>query len=147
MSATTLASVIVNNYNYGRYVGEAIESALAQSHGPTEVIVVDDGSTDESRRVIEGYAGRARVVLKENGGQASALNAGFRVSRGEVVVFLDSDDVLLPTAVERAAALLADPGVAKVHWPMWEVDRTGAKTGRIVARGSRPYPIPHRPRV
>ncbi len=127
-----LASVVVNNYNYGRYLAEAIDSALAQTYRPLEVVVVDDGSTDDSRDIIAGYGARVVPVLQSNGGQGSALNAGFAASRGEVVLFLDADDVLLPTAVETAAAHLRDAGVAKVHWPLWETDAAGARTGRVV---------------
>ncbi len=132
MGDIRLASIIVNNYNYGRYLEEAIDSALNQTYPNTEVIVVDDGSTDNSRAIIAAYGDRILPVLKENGGQASAFNAGFRVSRGEVVVFLDSDDALVPAAVENAAKLLLDPDVAKVHWPLWAVDEHGSKTGGII---------------
>src|SRR5215217_1250210 len=89
-------SVVVNNYNYGRFLGEAIDSALAQTYPRTEVVVVDDGSTDDSCSVIAGYDGRVVPVLKENGGQASAFNAGFAASRGDIVIFLDADDYLFP---------------------------------------------------
>src|SRR4051794_25098084 len=122
---TRPASVIVNNYDYGRFVAGAIESALAQTHGATEVVVVDDGSTDDSREVIAGYADAVVPVLKENGGQASAFNAGFERSRGDTIVFLDADDRLAPTAVERAVAELDDPQLAKVHWPLRVIDADG----------------------
>jgi glycosyltransferase involved in cell wall biosynthesis len=100
---TPLVSVIVGNYNYAAYVGEAIESVLAQTHPRVEVIVVDDGSTDGSRAVIERYGDRVRALFKPNAGQGSVYNAGFRMAQGELVLFLDSDDVLLPTA-ERCRA-------------------------------------------
>lgn len=132
MGDIRLVSIIVNNYNYGRFLKEAIDSALNQSYSSTEVIVVDDGSTDNSRDIIAAYGDQILPVLKENGGQASAFNAGFRVSHGEVVLFLDSDDALIPTAVENAANLLLDPDVVKVHWPMWAVDEHGSKTGMVV---------------
>jgi len=86
-------SIVIINYNYGRFVRAAIESALAQTQ-KTEVIVVDDGSTDESAIVIEPYADRVAVVSKENGGHTSAVNAGYEASSGEVVIFLDADDYL-----------------------------------------------------
>lgn len=127
-----LASIVIANYNYGRFLGEAIDSALAQTYAPLEVIVVDDGSTDESREVIAGYGERVRAILKANGGQASAWNAGFSVSRGEVVLFLDSDDVLMPRALERAMPLFEDPRVAKVHWPLAVIDQAGRSSGRLV---------------
>ncbi len=132
MNEAPLASIIVNNYNYGRYLGGAIDSALGQTYPRTEVVVVDDGSADDSRAVLAGYGGRVTAVLKANGGQASALNAGLRASRGEVVLFLDSDDALLPTAAARAVGLLRGPGVVKAHWPLWEIDALGRRTGQTV---------------
>ncbi len=132
MGDIRLVSIIVNNYNYGRFLKEAVDSALNQTYPSTEVIVVDDGSTDNSRDIIAAYGNQILPVLKENGGQASAFNAGFRVSHGEVVLFLDSDDALIPTAVENAANLLLDPDVVKVHWPMWAIDGHGSKTGMVV---------------
>jgi glycosyltransferase involved in cell wall biosynthesis len=129
-------SIIVNNRNYGRFVGKAIDSALAQTYAPTEVVVVDDGSTDHSREVIAGYEGRVRTVFKDNGGQASAFNAGLSASRGDALLFLDSDDVLLPTAVERAAGLLNDSEVAKVHWRLRVIDENGKETGQLTPGGA-----------
>jgi glycosyltransferase involved in cell wall biosynthesis len=127
-AATGLASIIVDNYNYGRFIAEAIDSALGQTYAPIEVIVVDDGSTDDSREVIASYGDRITPVLKENGGQASAFNAGFLASSGQYVLFLDADDALLPRALERAIPLM-DTAAAKVHWPMWEIDGMGTRLG------------------
>jgi glycosyltransferase involved in cell wall biosynthesis len=131
MSDRPLATVIVNNYNYGRFLKAAIDSALGQTYQPTEVVVVDDGSTDDSRRIIAGYGDRIRPVLKENGGQTSAFNAAFHVSRGEVVCFLDADDWLLPSAMKRAVGLFQQGGTSKVHWPLCDVDEKGEQTGEL----------------
>ncbi|MEO1307306.1 MAG: glycosyltransferase, partial [Pseudomonadota bacterium] len=98
-------SVIINNYNYAAYLADAIDSALGQSIPCHEVIVVDDGSTDESRDIIAHYD-QVTPVLKANGGQASAFNAGFAASSGDVVLFLDADDRLRPDAVETVQAEL-----------------------------------------
>ena len=84
-------SVIINNFNYGDFVGAAIDSALDQGDG-VEVIVVDDGSTDAFTSVIARYGTAITAVLQENAGQAAAFNAGFTASSGDVVVFLDADD-------------------------------------------------------
>jgi glycosyltransferase involved in cell wall biosynthesis len=130
----TLATVIVNNFNYAHFLPQAVESALRQTYPHTEVIVVDDGSTDDSREVIARYEGQIVPVLKENGGQTSTFNRGFAESRGHLICFLDADDVLLPTALERAVQRFEDDGVVKVHWPLCIVDDTGRWTGRTKPR-------------
>jgi glycosyltransferase involved in cell wall biosynthesis len=122
-----LVSIAINNFNYGHFVGEAIESALAQRYPHVEVIVVDDGSTDDSQRVIDRYRDRVVTLFKENGGMASTHNAAFERTGGDVVIFLDADDTLLPTAAERAARKMT-AGVSKVHWPMWIVDAEGHRS-------------------
>jgi glycosyltransferase involved in cell wall biosynthesis len=134
MLAEETVSIIISNYNYGRFLGQAIDSALGQTCPGTEVVVVDDGSTDESRDIIARYARRVVPVLKENGGQASAFNAGLAASRGRVVIFLDSDDWLTPTAAAHAADALRRPGVVKAHWPLWDVDYLGNRTGHLRPR-------------
>lgn len=123
-------SIIVNNYNYAQFLSDAIDSALAQRYpGKVEVIVVDDGSTDDSRCVIERYGTQVTALLKENEGQASAFNLGFEHSCGEIVLLLDSDDILRPTAMLQAAAALALEHVAKVHWHQHQIDSSGQRTG------------------
>ncbi len=129
-----LASVIVTSFNYAQYLAQAIDSALSQTWPAVEVILVDDGSTDASRSVIDRYAGRVHAIFKPNGGQASALNAGFAGSRGEVVLFVDSDDALLPHAVERVVSAMVDPAMAKVQWRATEIDEGGRSTGRCIPR-------------
>src|SRR5260221_4951064 len=89
-----LVSIAINNFNYAAYVGQCIDSALAQTYRPIEVVVVDDGSTDGSRTVIERYADRIRTLFKPNGGQASAMNAGFAMASGNVGLFIVADDLL-----------------------------------------------------
>src|SRR5262245_22188560 len=122
MREGTLVSVVINNHNYARFLSAAIDSALDQTHARTEVIVVDDGSTDHSRQVIADYGDRITPLIKANSGQASAFNAGFAVSRGGVVIFLDADDALLPTAAEAALLRFDDDRVSKVHWPLWIIN-------------------------
>jgi glycosyltransferase involved in cell wall biosynthesis len=121
-------SVVINNYNYGRFLTEAIESALGQSYAGVEVVVVDDGSTDDSREIIARFGDRIRPVFRENGGQAAALNSGFEASSGEVIFFLDADDLLHPEAVERAMAAWR-PGVVKVQFLLDVIDAEGAPRG------------------
>ena len=119
-----LASVVINNHNYGRFLREAIDSALAQTYTPLEVIVVDDGSTDDSRALIASYGTRVLPLYQAQHGQSAAMNLGFRARRGELVVFLDADDRLAASAVEQAFACLT-PGVAKVHWQLRLIDSYG----------------------
>lgn len=97
---TPLVSILINNYNYGRFLGEAIDSALAQTYRSIEVIVVDDGSTDNSREVLTKYVGRIVAIEKENGGQPTAFNAGFAASKGDIICFLDADDLFLPEKIQ-----------------------------------------------
>jgi glycosyltransferase involved in cell wall biosynthesis len=130
MSAPPAVDIVIDNHDYGRFLGAAIDSALAQEHGDVRVIVVDDGSTDDSRAVIAGYGDRVEAVLKENGGQASALNAGYARTRGDVVLFLDADDVLLPGAAAAAARVFAArPETVKVQFRMEIADAAGRRTG------------------
>lgn len=126
-----LVSVVISCFNYERFVGEAIRSALEQDSSDTEVIVVDDGSEDRSREVIAAYRERVTVISKENGGQASALNIGFRSCRGDVVIFLDADDLLLPGAALAVTRAMSDPAVAKAHWSLPIVDAQGRRTGVV----------------
>jgi Glycosyl transferase family 2 len=124
-------SVIVSCFNYERYVAAAISSALAQAGAEPEVIVVDDGSEDGSAEAIRAFGDSITAIAKTNGGQASALNAGFAASSGDAVVFLDADDVLLPDAARVVARALAGDAVAKAHWPMPVIDSDGRRTGAI----------------
>lgn len=93
-------SVIINNYNYGRFLRQCIDSVLNQTLPADEVIVADDGSTDDSREIMESYGDRIVAVYKANGGQASAMNAGFAVSSGDWVWFVDADDWLSHSALQ-----------------------------------------------
>jgi glycosyltransferase involved in cell wall biosynthesis len=115
MDNTMLVSVILSSYNYDQYVRESIESVFNQRYGHLELIIVDDGSTDASRAVIEETIRDApipvRTIFKENAGQGSALNAGFAHASGEVVSFLDSDDMYYPNRMEKVLAYMKDfPG-------------------------------------
>ena len=103
-----LVSILINNYNYAPFLSEAIDSALSQTYRNVEVVVVDDGSTDCSREVIKRYGNRIIPVMKENGGQASAFNAGFAASKGDLVCFLDSDDLFLPEKVSGIVRIFAE---------------------------------------
>jgi glycosyltransferase involved in cell wall biosynthesis len=108
-----------------------VQSSLSQSHHDVEVIVVDDGSTDDSAAVLEPYAARGvNVVFQVNRGQAGAINAGYALATGELVIFLDADDVLLPGTAAAAVAAVGE-GIAHVNWRLAEIDSTGRLTGEI----------------
>lgn len=126
-------SIIISNYNYGHFVDRAIESALDQVDVMTEVIVVDDGSTDDSRERIARWADRVTVIQKPNEGQVSAYNAGFEQSRGEYIIFLDADDYLDPHAGSTVVDAFA-PDVVKVHFRLRLVDSEGNDLGRTIPR-------------
>ncbi len=103
----TLVSIVIPCFNRARFIGSAIESVLSQTHRRIEVIVVDDGSTDDSWRVISSFDERIRAFRIENGGVGRARNIGVSHARGTLVKFLDSDDLLEPTVVERQLQDLA----------------------------------------
>lgn len=119
----TLAALILN-YNYERYVIEAIESALAQTQPFDEIIVVDDGSTDNSMQAIAAYADRLLIVDKPNGGQLTATLAGLARSRADYVYVLDADDLLEPDFVARVRPFLAAEPV-KVQCQLSGIDADG----------------------
>jgi glycosyltransferase involved in cell wall biosynthesis len=96
-------TILINNHNYGAYLRESIDSALEQTHPRIEIVVVDDGSTDESADVIRSYADRIVPVFQANGGQASAFNTGFAHATGDVICLLDADDVFEP---QKAAEIM-----------------------------------------
>ena len=128
-----LVSIVINNYNYERFLARCIDSALSQTYAKTEVIVVDDGSTDSSREVIERYRGRIVPIHKSNGGQASALNQGFEHAQGDFLVFLDSDDELLPSALERVVeAFGQNENISHVLFRLRVVDAENRPTGALL---------------
>jgi glycosyltransferase involved in cell wall biosynthesis len=132
-----LVSIIVNNYNYDRFLAQAIDSALHQTYPHIEVIVVDDGSTDGSREIIAGYGDRILPILQPNGKQAAAFNSGFAASKGEIIVFLDSDDYLFPTAIEQIVQIWK-PELAKIHYRLQVVNSNGDPLGFSYPQGGKP---------
>ncbi len=124
-------SVVILNHNYANYLPAAIASALRQTHPATEVIVVDDASTDDSRSVIDGFGPAVTAIFHpDNRGQGAAINSGADVATGDVVWFLDADDALLPNACATAAAAFeADRELAKFHTPLAIIDGDGRPSG------------------
>lgn len=117
-------SVLVGNYNYAAYLGAAIESALAQDHPDCEVIVADDGSSDDSWRVIESFGSRIRALRLPHGGQGSCYNALWHAAQGDCVLFLDADDRLDPDAVSSCLAAMRDD-TAAVQFKLRLIDAEG----------------------
>jgi glycosyltransferase involved in cell wall biosynthesis len=122
-------SIVITNYNFARYLRDAIQSALDVRWPDKEIIVCDDGSTDNSRDVIESFGAPIKAIYKPNGGQPSAANAAFPSTTGEIVFFLDSDDMLLPHAAEAVASVW-DASTTKVQFPSIVIDQAGAMTGK-----------------
>jgi hypothetical protein len=124
MSTGIRISIVINNYNYETYLAEAVDSALAQTYAALEVIVVDDGSTDGSLKLLRQFGDRIRVVPQLNQGQAAALNSGFHESSGDWVLFLDADDTLNIDAVESLVLIAAalPPEYAAIQFKLCCVD-------------------------
>lgn len=120
-------SIIINNYNYASYVESAILSALSQIYNPTEVIVVDDGSTDNSLEIIGRYCDRVTIIQKPNAGQASAFNAGIAEANGRFIILLDADDVLFPSAAARGVQSLRE-GYSRVYFRAQAIDQRGERS-------------------
>ena len=98
-----LITVLIDTYNYGRFIEDAVESVLKQDFPmeQVEILVVDDGSTDDTAERVKKYGSRIRYLYKRNGGQASAFNFGFANAKGEIVALLDADDYFLPGKLRR----------------------------------------------
>lgn len=134
MPSIPLVSIVIPVFSGSDYLGEAIESALAQTYGPTEVIVVDDGSDDggATRRIAAAFGSRIRYLHKPNGGVATALNLGIEAMRGELFSWLSHDDLYRPEKVERqvAAWRAADPRTVIVG-DFELMDESGRPGGRV----------------
>ncbi|BAY87277.1 family 2 glycosyl transferase [Calothrix parasitica NIES-267] len=136
-NSKALVSIIINNYNYERFLPEAIDSAINQTYQNTEIIVVDDCSTDNSRDVIASYGEKIIPVYHQvNGKQAAAFNSGFEKSKGEIIIFLDADDYLFPNAVENIVSVWK-PSLAKVHYRLQVVDSNRKPLGFTYPQGGK----------
>src|ERR1700756_5676379 len=112
-----LITVLIDKYNYGRFIEEAIESVLSQDFPAEqmEILVVDDGSTDDTAERVRKYGQRVQYFYKPNGGQASAFNFGFAQARGEIIALLDADDYWLAGKLQRVAEeFQKNPGLGMV---------------------------------
>lgn len=129
--ALPLVTVVTPSYNQGRFIRHTIESVLSQDYPSIEYIVMDGGSTDETRSVLEDYTGRIDWVSKRDAGQASAVNEGWQRGRGEILGWVNSDDTYLSGAVSAAVAYLGrHPEVSAVYGEAYHTD----EAGEILAR-------------
>ena len=121
-------TVIINSYNYGRYIRQAIESVIGQGYPNKQIVVVDDGSTDESRSIIHQYKDVVQIIAHRNMGQARSCLIAARYATGDIIQFLDSDDYLLPGALSQIVQKF-EPGVSKVQFQLCPIDSNGEVVG------------------
>ncbi len=141
MVESALISVIIPTYNYAAFIGEAIQSVLDQTYRKFEIVVIDDGSTDDTKEVVLAFP-EVLYLHQSNQGIAGARNAGWQSSRGEFLVFLDADDRLLPRALEVGVeSLKACTGCAFVsgHWELIAFDGRGLPSPPVVCVSDNHY--------
>lgn len=115
-------SIVVPTYNRARYVIQAIDSVLAQTFRDYEIIVVDDGSTDNTKEILQSYNDKIRYIYQTNKGVSAARNTGICVAKGEWIAFLDSDDIWLPDKLEKQMKNADSEDVIYSHLTKWFVD-------------------------
>ncbi len=123
-----LVSVIIPNHNYANFLEGAIESVLFQTYSNIEIIVVDDGSSDNSREVLKKYANQVKLIFQTNQGVSIARNTGVAESKGDLIAFLDADDIWLPTKIEKQVDLFTrDSSLGLVHVGVEEIASNGQR--------------------
>lgn len=131
----SLVSIIIPFYNPGRFLRDAVMSALSQSYSPIEVILIDDGSTEPYAEQLSGLADSLNLIIQKNKGACSARNAGLSIANGEFVKFLDADDFLLPGSIESEVnAIMA---CKKHEFTVGRAYRMDVRTGIIKAHAFR----------
>ena len=132
LRAGPLVSIVTPSYNQGRFIEETILSVLTQDYPNIEYLVVDGGSTDNTLEILKKYEGRLTWLSEPDRGQSDAINKGFRMARGEVLAWLNSDDTYLPGAVLKAVGYLMEhPGVMMVYGEGFQTDENGRVKGRF----------------
>jgi glycosyltransferase involved in cell wall biosynthesis len=130
-------SIIISNYNYARYLTDAINSVLNQTYQNFEIIIVDDGSKDNSREVIsqlqQQHPDRIKAIFQVNQGQGGAFNTGFAAATGEIIAFLDADDIWLPNKLERVIEEFKRPEIVGVMHSLDTIDSSGKKLESNIA--------------
>ncbi|MGB3653472.1 MAG: glycosyltransferase [Rivularia sp. (in: cyanobacteria)] len=129
LPSSPLVSILIPNYNYARYIGEALDSVLDQTYPNFEVIVCDDGSKDNSCEVIESYVqrdSRIKLIQKENGGVANALNVAYSKSKGQIICILDADDIWMSNKLQKVVELyISEPKCGFAIHNVLEIDGQG----------------------
>ena len=126
-----LVSVIVTNYNYSHFLTQSIESVLGQTYQNFELIVVDDGSTDDSPQIIESYKSQIRPIFQKNAGQGAAINAGIKEASGEIVCLLDADDIFEATKLQDiVSSFESHPTWVQIAHTHTLIDEQGSSIGR-----------------
>lgn len=128
-------TIIVDSYNHQHFVGSAINSALAQDHEPLQVIVIDDGSPDRSPEVIKNFGDRIVTIFQENQGQVAACRHALDHALYDIIIFLDSDDLLAPHAARTVAAAWRE-GISKVQYCLRVIDEYGHYNGNVFPKFS-----------
>jgi glycosyltransferase involved in cell wall biosynthesis len=137
MVSMTRVSIIIPTYNRARFLGDAVASALAQTYRDFEIIIVDDGSTDNTGELVTQYPPEVRYFRQANRGVSAARNKGIELARGEYLCFLDSDDRLLPDALQKNVSFLdRHPEVGYCYGQIERIDENGRKLRMQKARGA-----------
>lgn len=130
-SVNPLVSIVTPSYNQGRFIRQTIESVLSQDYAPIEYMVIDGGSTDETLEVLKSYGDRFYWVCEKDQGQSNAINKGWSRARGEILAWLNSDDIYLPGAISKAVAFLQkNPKVGPAYGEGYHIE----ENGRILER-------------
>lgn len=141
VSRYPLVSVITPSFNQAEFIEETIKSVLSQDYPNIEYLVIDGGSTDNTLRILEKHSDGIRWISETDKGQADAVNKGFKIAKGEIVGWLNSDDTYCPGAICKAVkAFLANPGTSMVYGNAYFIDREGAHTGKYPAQ---PFDLRH----
>lgn len=130
-------SVIIPTYNYGRFIGEAIKSVLEQTYPIAEIVVVDDGSTDNTKEVVASFGEKVRYISQKNSGVSAARNNGIKNSSGNFIALLDADDAWFAEKIERQMAKFVEGGeIGLVHCGMREFNTETNETIKLLLEGS-----------
>jgi len=142
MSHEPLVSIIIPCFNREKYISETVESVFSQTYRNIELLVVDDGCTDNSREVLEGYAGRLTVLEhpgRVNKGQSAGINLGLENSQGEYIAILDSDDLFYPEKIAKQVEYLeCNPGIGTVYANGMNINASGEGLYTLYPPGDRP---------